>query len=93
MVEFFMQPTMTRHRTSTVRYTTGEIGRVRGDRRFFARVRRPRAARGHREGVAVAPKPRFVQARNQKAPRALSAHDSPLVDTYTEWPAGGKGKA
>src|SRR5580692_9992585 len=47
------------------------------DQGFPTRARRPRAARGERQGnaVAVAPQPRFFQARSQEAPRAVSAHD------------------
>jgi hypothetical protein len=63
-----------------------------GDRGFLPRTRRPRAARGEREGdaVAVAPQPRFLQARSQEAPRALSAHD-PRAGGYLRGAAGGEG--
>jgi hypothetical protein len=53
---------------------------------------RPGAARGQRQGhaLALAPQPRFLQARSQDAARALSAHDPRAGGYYAEKQAGGK---
>ena len=61
----------------TVKYTAGEIGRVRVVEDFLPS---PDALVPREENVkvtlgAVAPQRRFLQARGQGAPRALSAHD------------------
>jgi len=60
-----------------------------GDRGFPPRARRSRAARGQRQGtaIAVAPQPRFLQTRSQEAPRAVPAHD-PCAGGYICGAAG-----